>query len=191
MMHEKARRIDHVLTLFYVLAAAGSLVLGLAPTLGLRCDACTGGLLSLSMPWIAAAFYSGLAFLSVRFRSSPLLSLAPGFFVFVHASLIVEMALSERLCPGCLVVAAVAIGAAVTQVRRDPAAWRATALALVLGGAAGFVTPFERTDELVTLKLWPSRMLESAPAWVNRDDMTRCDHPAGVRVLIYEKDCKS
>lgn len=191
MTQEKARRIDHVLTLFYGLAAAGSLVLGLAPFLGLRCDACTGGLLSLSMPWIGAVFYSALAVIAARFRSSPVLSLAPGFFVFVHAGLIVEMALSERLCPGCLLVAAAAIGAAATQVRRDPAAWRATALAIVLGSAAGGFTPFERTDELVTLKLWPSRMLESAPAWVNRNDLARCDHSAGLRILIYEKDCKS
>lgn len=188
---EKARRIDHVLTGFYFLAAVGSLLLGLAPFLHLRCDACSGGLLSLSMPWIGVVFYSCLTFFSARFRSSPLLSLAPGFFVFVHASLVVEMILSSRACLGCLLVAAFAMGAALTQVRRDPHAWRASALAVVLGGLAGYFTPFERTDELVTLKLWPSRMLEAAPTWVSRNDMGRCDHPATLRLLIYEKDCKS
>jgi len=129
--------------------------------------------------------------MAYRFPSSTSLAIAPGFYVFVHASLVTEMFFIQRPCLGCLAVATLAMGAAVCQLRRNPKEWPASGIAIVLGLAAGIFTPLERVDDLATRTFWPARMLEAAPHWVSRDEMSRCAHPSALRMLIFEKDCKS
>jgi len=98
---------------------------------------------------------------------------------------------AARPCPGCLAVAVTALAAAGVQLRRRPQERLPGAAALVLGIVAGFFSPFDRSDELLTRKLWPARLLEAAPAWVDRDAVARCGHPAAVRLVLFEKDCRS
>lgn len=180
-----------LLTALYVLAAAGSLYLGAAPHLGVPCDACKGGVLSLALPWAGLVFYGTLAVVAARAPLSRGLALAPGFYLFVHATLVTEMILTRRICIGCLVVAAAAAGAALVQVLRPPREWISAAAALVLGIVAAFLTPVDRVDELLTRTFWPAKLLELAPDWVPREEMTHCEHDRPVRLLIYEKDCKA
>jgi hypothetical protein len=184
-------RLDAVLAVLYLLASLVALLMGLAPRVGLRCDACSGGILALALPWIGAALYATLAVVAFRAPGSAALSLAPGFYVFVHADLVAEMLIDRRWCWGCFTVAGLALAAALVQLGRARREALGVVFATLLGGAAGFLSSFDRADELVTRGLWPARMLESAPEWVSRDQMSRCEHSAPIRVLLFEKDCKT
>lgn len=177
--------------IFLVLAALGSLTLALGSLVGLRCESCHRGLLSLCLPWGGALFYSGLAVLAARRPHSKALALAPGFFLFAHACLVAEMLLLHRPCVGCFAVASLAAGAGASQLFLDPREWAASALAVVLGSVAGFLLPFDRSDDFMTRKLWPAKRLEEIPAWVDRSKLVACAHRVPIRMLIFEKDCKS
>jgi len=182
---------DRKVVLLYVLAAVSALAIVLGPLFDLRCDVCSGGLASLALPWIGMAFYSVLAVLAARRPRAPFLLLLPGFYLFVHASLVTEMLLVPMLCGGCLAAATFAAAAALRQGWGNRQDLMSAGLAVVLGTGAAFLSPFDRVDDFVTRKLWPARKLESAPAWVPREDLARCDHATGARLVLYEKDCKS
>ncbi len=190
MIHDR-RTARLALAVLYGLASLVSLGMGLAPLLGFRCEACSGGLLALAMPWIGAAFYGALAAVALRAPQAAALALLPGFYVFVHGDLVTEMLLDRRCCWGCLTVAALALAASAVPLLRAPREGVGIALAAILGIAAGVLSSFDRADELVTRTLWPARMLEAAPAWVSRDEMNRCGHDAPIRILLFEKDCKT
>jgi len=182
---------DRKPAILFVLAAASALAIIVGPLLNFPCDVCSGGLVSISLPWIGLAFYSVLAIVAFRAPNAPFLALISGFYLFVHASLITEMFLMPRFCLGCLAVAVFAAGAAFCRRGRNRQDDAAAGVAIALGIAAAFLSPFDRVDDFMTRKLWPVRMLEAAPSWVSRDELARCDHPAGARLVIYEKDCKS
>lgn len=191
MKEENVAGLNRPLLISYIVAAASALALVVAPLLNLHCEACSGGLLSLSLPWMGIVFYSAMALIAVRSPASSCLSMAPGLYLFVHACLVTEMALMRRPCLGCLAVAACATAAAVCQLRGNPTDRLASGGAIVLGIVAAFFSPFDKADDLVTRKLWPARTLEAAPSWVNRQEMANCEHRFAARLLIYEKDCKS
>ena len=187
---EGSARLQRPLALFYGLAAVTSMALALAPRIALPFGVCPGGALAEVVPWMGALFYAGLAFLVLHRPQSPLLSLAPGLFLFVHADLATEMIVSGRPCAGCLAVAAIALAAAACQLCGDRKEWPSMALALALGPVGGFFTPFERGDEFVTRELWPVRIHESLPAWISPVEMAPCEHPTAVRMVVFEKDCR-
>src|SRR5215831_2069363 len=110
--------LEKTLAVLYLLAALVALGMALAPRIGFRCDACSGGLASLSLPWIGAVFYGALAAVAVRSPERSVLALALGFYVFVHADLVAEMLLDRRWCWGCFAVATLALAAAGCQVAR-------------------------------------------------------------------------
>lgn len=74
----------------HLLAALAALAMGVLPLLGLPCERCGGGALSLALPWIGGTFYAGLAFLGWRRPGSAILAHAASLSVFVHADLPVE-----------------------------------------------------------------------------------------------------
>jgi hypothetical protein len=191
MADDRRAPLETALAVIYLLAAAVALLVGLAPHVGLRCQACSGGIVALALPWMGAAFYAVLAVAAFSAPRSTLLTLAPGFYVFVHADLVTEMLLDRHWCWGCFTVAALALAAALVQLwRARREAW-SVGVAALLGCAAGHLSSFDRADELATRTLWPARMLEAAPDWVNRDEMSHCEHAAPIRVLLFEKDCKT
>lgn len=181
---------DRVLGACHLLAAVACVGLAVGPFVGLRCAACSGGLIAVLLPWLGLVFYGSLAFAAIRFPGSSLLLLAPGFYLFVHAALITEMFLIHHPCPGCIAVAAAALAGGAVVVRRNPREWPPFAVALVLGAAAAMFTPLDRVDDSVTRKLWPARIFDSAPSWIPRENISRCDHPAALRLALFEKDCK-
>src|SRR5689334_16228345 len=136
------------LVVLYAAAALGSLVLILEPLFGYRCPACSGGVLSLGLPWAGLLFYSFLAILARRSPGSATLAMAPGFTVFAHGVLVTEMFRTHPPCIGCLAVAAFASAAALCQLARTPKEWPTVAMAVVLGCGAGFLSPFDRVDDL-------------------------------------------
>lgn len=178
-------------TLLFLLAALASAFVGLSPLLGIPCAVCTGGLLSRVLPWMGMTAYAGLAYLSRAHPRSPFLSWAPSLYLFVHASLITEMVEDHAICLGCVAVAAIAGLAAIRQFLISSPGWSLPPFILALGVAAGFFGPFEHADDVLTRLFWPARVLDAAPAWVSREELAHCEHPAPVRVLIFEKDCKS
>ncbi len=40
----------------------------------------------------------------------------------------------------------------------------------------------------LTRRFWPSRILERAPAFVDRKELAGCEHGAPVRLLVYEDE---
>ena len=173
----------------YALAAVVSAWLGVAPSVGVTCGVCTGGALSVSLPWLGFAFYSLLSIVAATRPASPLLSLSPGFYLMVHGALIAEMIHSHRWCSGCLVVGALALAAAGAQIIRLKRDLLMPVVAITLGACVGLVSPFERVDAFLTRSLWPSRQLSSLPAWINRTEVTNCEHSSTIRVLVYERNC--
>ena len=184
-------RPNRTLLVLYVLLSAASLGLLVGAATGALWKACSGGLGTFVLPAGGGILYAALALLASRSPQSPWLALAPCLYVFVHAALVVETLRAERPCAGCLAVAALAAFAAIVQARRSPPESKPVAAALLLGIVAGFLSPFERLDDTATRLLWPARMLEVAPAWVSREEMSRCPHPSAVRVLLFEKDCRT
>lgn len=173
-------------------AALVALAMGVLPLLGLPCERCGGGALSLALPWIGAVFYAGLAWTGRRRPSSPLLSHAVSLSVFVHADLMVESVLLGRLCWGCIAVAAFAFAAAAVRAVDVRPERLAAAAALLLGAGAAFVSPYERADYALTRRLWPARLLADLPPVVDRARVYACEHPAAeLRLLVYEKDCRA
>jgi hypothetical protein len=181
-----------VIPLVYALAALASLSMGVLPLLGLPCERCAGGALSLALPWIGGAFYAGLALLAKARPGAAFLAHAASFSVFVHAELLGESAALGRVCWGCFAVAALAFAAAARRARFAPAERLPLAAALLLGAAASFTAPYDRVDYALTRKLWPARLLADLPEVVDRSRVFACEHPASqVRLLVYEKDCKA
>lgn len=175
----------------WVFAAASFLAAWMAVDSGLSFRTHPGGPLSLALPAVGALFYAGLALLA-RFRpDSPWLARALALYSFAHADLVTERILEGRLCWLCFAVAGWAGAAALIQVRRDRALQVTMAAGLLFGAAAGFFAPFERADDAATRALWPSKLFEAAPAFVDRREMEGCEHAAPVRLIVYEKDCKS
>jgi hypothetical protein len=175
----------------YALAAAASLSMAVLPLLGLPCERCTGGALSLALPWIGGGVYAALALLARVRPGAALLGHAASFTVFVHADLMGESAALGRLCWGCMAVAACVLAAGAWRAAAVPAERLPLAAGLLLGAAASLVSPYDRVDYALTRRLWPARLLADLPAIVPRERVFQCDHtkPA-VRLLVYEKDCK-
>jgi hypothetical protein len=46
-------------------------------------------------------------------------------------------------------------------------------------------------DGALTRSLWPARVYSIAPGFVDRGELAACAHGRGVRLLLYEKDCKT
>ena len=178
-------------TLLFALAAAVALVQGVAPLLGLNCETCSGGLLAVLLPWAGVGFYGGLAVLTRRTPASPWPARLLGLYVFVHGSLMLESVLMGRWCLGCILVALLAGGAAAHQAWHRPADLGTLAAGLVFGLASGFFSPFDRIDNWLTRTAWPARILAAAPPFVDSKEMAGCGDAAEVRLIIYEKDCKS
>ena len=156
------------------------------------CPTCTG-LLSVVLPWAGTVFYFVLALLAWRRPETPGLVHAMSFSVFVHACLVLESFLLRHFCVGCLVIAGLALAAAGLVLRRFPGARLTLAMSLVLGSVAGFLTPFDRLDDGLTRRFWPSKILERAPAFVDRAELASCGHSAPLRFIAYEDErtCRS
>jgi len=185
---EKGARLP---ALFLALAGTLSLGLGLASFFAGPLRSRSGGLLALALPWMGALFYGLLALLAVRAPRSPWLSRATGLYVFAHASLVTESLLARSLCPGCLGVAGLAFAAGALQAFRSPPDRLTVASGLLFGAAAAFFSPFDRVDDALTRSLWPARVLDQAPALVDRAELAACGHASAVRIFLYEKDCES
>jgi hypothetical protein len=98
------------------------------------------------------------------------------------------MLLLGRVCVGCLSIASLALAAAILQARRV-ADSRLTLLAgIVLGAVAGLLYPFDRIEDTLTRRFWPAHILSQAPAFVDRDELTSCDHRTPVRLFTYEDE---
>jgi hypothetical protein len=176
----------------FALAALIAAGLGVPPLLQGACPSCTG-LLSLVLPWTGFLFYGALAVVARRSPESALVCNALSLAVFVHACLVTEMVLLNRLCPGCLTVAGLAFLAAGLYVSKTPPARVALASALLLGAAAGFLYPADRVEDTLTRRFWPAHILTQAPAFVDRAELGSCTHPGAVRLFAYEDErtCQS
>lgn len=175
----------------YALAAIVSAWLGVAPSFGVTCGVCTGGALSVALPWLGFAFYTLLSIVAATRPVSLILSLSPGCYLVVHGALVAEMLHRHRWCSGCLVVGVLALAAAGTQSVRLKRDLLMPVIAIAMGASVGLASPFERVDAFLTRTLWPSRQLDSLPAWINRTEVTNCEHSSAIRVLVYERNCKS
>lgn len=173
----------------FALAAGVALWLGIAPLMGLPCDSCTAGVMGGIMPWLGALFYSVLAAIAWRSPRSPLLSWVLGLYLFAHASLITESILMNRVCVGCIVVAALALAAGLFQVFHRARDWMTLPSGLLLGVLSAFFYPYDSIDGYLTRTLWPAKILNSAPTFVDRNELAACGHVSAVRLLVYEKDC--
>jgi hypothetical protein len=140
------------------------------------------------LPWAGGAFYLGLGFLSWKSPSSPQITQALSFAVFVHACLVAEMLLLGRLCVGCLSVAALAFAAAILQARRVADSRLTLVAGIVLGAVAGFLYPFDRIEDTLTRRFWPAHILSQAPAFVDRNELASCEHRTPVRLFAYEDE---
>ena len=181
-----------LLPAIFALSAIVSAAMGVPPLLQGACPSCTG-LLSLVLPWTGALFYGALAALARRRPQSPLLSNALSLAVFVHACLATEMILLNRLCPGCLTVAGLALLAAGLHAWRTPPSRVAMGSGLLLGAAAGFLYPADRVEDTLTRRFWPAHILSQAPPFVDRAELGSCTHPSAVRIFSYEDErtCQS
>lgn len=173
-------------------AAVLSLALGVVQATSEVCPSCTG-LIAVVLPWAGTVFYGTLGLVSWKRPDHRLLSWAAGFYLFVHACLTVESVLEARVCPFCVGIALIALGAGILQVVIRPHDLPAAAAALVLGAAAAIPRPFDRIEDEVTRRLWPARILSEAPSFVDRKILQDCGHPVDVRVLLYEdeRSCRS
>ena len=146
--------------------------------------------LEAALPWAGALFYGLLAGSSLRRPNSAWIPGAVSFAVFVHASLLGEMAFQGRFCLGCAAVAAAAGAAVVARLRRHSAERLGCAAALVLGALSGMFTPFERLDYVAKRALHPGALLAGLPSFVAREEVLACAHGREARLILYEKDCK-
>lgn len=176
----------------FLAAAAVAAVVGIASVASGACPTCTG-LLSVVLPWAGMLFYLGLGVLAWRRPGAPGLVPLMGIFVFIHACLVLEAFLLRQYCVGCMVIAGLALAAGALLARRIPPARATLMLSLVLGSAAGFLHPFDRLDDGLTRRFWPSRILSRAPAFVDRAELAACGHSAPVRFIAYEDErtCRS
>src|SRR5204863_5914286 len=126
-------------------AAVLSLALGVVQAASEVCPSCTG-LIAVVLPWAGAVFYGTLALVSWKRPEHGLLSWAAGLYLFVHACLIVESLLDGRICPFCMGIALIALGAGILQVLIRPQDLPAAAVALVLGAVAAIPRPFDRIE---------------------------------------------
>jgi hypothetical protein len=99
-----------------------------------------------------------------------------------------EAILLARFCPTCFGIGVVALVAAAWNAHRLVRLRLIVLLSLVLGGVAGFLTPFDRMEDQFTRQFWPSRILSQAPRFVDASELSHCTHPSRVRLLIYEDD---
>lgn len=193
MLHgvTEARPFPRGIALVYAFAAAASLSMGVLPLLGLPCERCAGGALSLALPWIGGGVYAALALLALARPGAALLAHAASFTVFLHADLMGESFALGRLCWGCMAAAAFVFGAGAWRAAVAPAERIPLAAGLLLGAASSFVAPYDRVDYAVTRRIWPARLLADLPPVVSRERVFQCEHAAAVRLLVYEKDCKA
>lgn len=168
-------------------AAALAAVVGTWGFSGLSCPSCAG-ILSVVLPWVGFTFYMGLGVLAWRRPESSLLTHAAGLSAFSHACLLTESLLNRTICPGCLGIAGLAMLAAGVVVLRVRTARLTLALSFGLGAAAGFVHPFGRVEDSLTRRLWPSRIVDRAPAFVDRSELAACGHSARVKFIAYEDE---
>ncbi len=178
------------MAIFLVLAAVGSLSIGAARLLGLQCSACMGGALSAGLPWLGFVFYGILASVAFRCPNSRFLRYAAGLTIFIHALLVTDMVLTNRLCIGCLGIAALAAGSATCLALKEGREIGPLLAAVICGSSVGFMASYDRIDEALTRLVWPARLLEQVPAWVDRESLRPCGHGSAVRVILYERDCK-
>jgi hypothetical protein len=176
----------------FLLAAAVSFGAGVPTLVHGACPTCSG-LLSFVLPWAGLLVYSGLALLSWRSPRSPVLAHALGFLVFAHACLVTEAVLLGRICIPCAAVAGTALLAAGLQAWKAPETRITLASGLLLGAVAGFFYPFDRVEDALTRRFWPARILEQAPAFVDRKELADCGDGRPVRLLVYEdeRSCQS
>lgn len=146
--------------------------------------------LAAALPWAGLAFYGILTILALRRPDGPWVGRAVSFAIFVHASLLAEMAVQGRFCGSCAAVAAAAGLAAVARLRRRPTERLGAAAALLLGGLSAAFTPFDRLDYLAKRALHPGALLDGLPAFVAREEVLACAHGTDARLILYEKDCK-
>lgn len=179
------------LAALYATAAVVALAMGALPLAGIPCEPCRGGALSRALPWIGGLLYAVLAVAAVRRPASALLVHAASLVVFVHADLTSESLLVGRLCWGCMIVAGAALAAGAVRAHAAPPERVGLAAALLLGGSAGFLLPYDRLDHTLTRRIWPARLLEDLPAVVPRDRVFSCEHRSRVRLVVIEKDCKA
>jgi hypothetical protein len=181
-----------LLATLYFLNTVLSLALGVRFLVEDGCSSCAG-LVSGILPWAGAIFYGALSRVARSSPRSSWLSHALGLYVFCHALLMTESVLLRRICIGCILTALVGAGAALVHVwlhRQD----RPTLFsAVILGALAGFFYPVDRVDDVLTRRFWPSRILNQAPAFVDRVQLAGCEHPSRVRLLLYEdsRTCRS
>jgi hypothetical protein len=171
----------------FLVAAAVAGVVGILSVASGACPTCTG-LLSVVLPWTGMLFYLGLGVLAWRRPAAPGLVHLMGLFVFIHACLVLEAIQLRQYCVGCMVVAALALAAGGLMARRFPSARTTLMLSLVLGAAAGYLLPFDRLDDTLTRRFWPSKILSRAPAFVDRSELAACEHSAHVRFIAYEDE---
>jgi len=150
----------------------------------------SAGLLAVGLPWAGLAFYAVAAALAARRPDSAWVPRAAASAAAVHATLLMELLIDRRFCAGCVGVAVFggAAAAAVALGRRETGG--SVAAAVALGAVVGSLSPVDAVDGVATRWLWPSRILARAPEFVDRAALAGCEHGSGVRVLIYEKDCK-
>lgn len=180
-------RRPRMLPVLFVIAAAISGAVGAKALHGGACPTCTG-LLSFVLPWTGVALYLGLAALAWRAPDSPWLTHVISLSVFGHSCLVMEGFLLGRFCVGCLIIAAVALAAAGIVARRIRSARLSLAMSLLLGSAAGLLYPFDRAEDSLTRRFWPSRILDRAPAFVDREELAACGHASVVRFIVYEDE---
>jgi len=170
-----------VLPGLFLVAAAVSVAVGVKSSTG-------GGLLSMVLPWTGVSLYAGLAALAWRAPDSPWLTHVISLSVFGHACLVMEAFLLGHFCTGCLVIAGVALAAAGVAAHRIPGARLALAMSLLLGAAAGLLYPFDRVEDSLTRRFWPSRILDRAPSFVDKKELAACGHASVVRFVVYEDE---
>jgi hypothetical protein len=177
------------LTAVFATAAALSafLAVGSLRNVGQSAD----GLLALALPWMGAGFHATLAWAAWTRPASPGFLHGVAVVVFVHASLAAESLLAGRGCGACLATAGLAVAGGLGLFARKRADGPALALSLGLGALSGTFEPFDRVDGALTRRFWPARVYSIAPTFVDRAELAGCGHGRPVRLLLYEKDCKT
>ncbi|HYE99944.1 MAG TPA: hypothetical protein VEJ18_13580 [Planctomycetota bacterium] len=175
-----------------VLLAAATACLGLAAATAfdLPFASRSDGVVALALPWLGLLIYVGLAVAVLRRPDDPRPGWVLGGCLFVHAALVLEMVRSGAVCPGFAAAAALAVAAAAARLVRRPTDFGGLVLGLLAGTVFGRFQPYERVEGVATRWLWPARRLSALPAFVERALLASCEHPARVRILVYEKDCK-
>lgn len=187
----EARRVRWTAEAVALLAAATAcLGLAAATVFDLPFASRSDGVLALALPWLGLSTYVGLAVAVLRRPDDSRLAWVLGGCLLVHAALVLEMARSGAVCPGCVAVAVLAVKAAGARLVRRPSDFGFLAFGLVAGTLLGRVQPYERAERVATRWLWPARRLAVLPLFVDRALLRSCEHPSRVRILIYEKDCK-